>query len=228
MNDWFIMKDPVEHRRNAMIWKHQLTKEDRNQHVKRTLVRWSEMLRLPYLDPIRFLVVDPMHNLFLGIAHWIVKRLWIDNDKITKAHLELMEKRAKQIKVPADVRRIPYKIATEEGFLGYTADQWKMFIMIYVTLIMWDLLDEADQQILTHFVMACFLLTARIIEDSALDEAHSRLLTVARLVKDNYGPEMITPNFHLSLHLTECCRDYGPLYAFWCYSFERMNGVLGK
>ena len=81
------------------------------------------MLHLPYLDPIRFLVVDPMHNLFLGIAHWIVKRLWIDNDKITKAHLELMEKRAKQIKVPADVRRIPYKIATGEGFLGYTADQ---------------------------------------------------------------------------------------------------------
>src|SRR5438132_1668077 len=95
------------------------------------------MLRLPYLDPIRFLVVDPMHNLFLGIAHWIVKRLWIDNDKITKAHLELMEKRAKQIKVPADVRRIPYKIATREGFLGYTADQWKTFIMIYATPIMW-------------------------------------------------------------------------------------------
>ena len=109
-----------------------------------------------------------------------------------------MEKREKQIKVPVDVRRIPYKIATGEGFLGYTADQWKTFIMIYVTPIMWDLLDEADQQILTHFVMACFLLTDRIIEDSALDEAHSRLLTVAHLVEDNYGPEMITPNFHLS------------------------------
>src|SRR5436190_978073 len=103
INDSFIMKDPVEHRRNAMIWKHQLTKEDRNQHVK----------------------------------------------------------------------RIPYKIATGERFLGYTADQWKTFIMIYAIPIMWDLLDEADQQILTHFVMACFLLTARIIEDSALDEAHS-------------------------------------------------------
>ena len=62
--------------------------------------------------------------------------------------------------------------------------------------------------------MAYFLLTARIIEDSALDEAHSQLLTVARLVEDNYGPEMITPNFHLSLYLTECCRDYGPMNAF--------------
>jgi len=186
------------------------------------------MLRLPYLDPIRFLVVDPMHNLFLGIAHWIVKRLWIDNDKITKVHLELMEKRAKQIKVPADVGRIPYKIATGEGFSGYTADQWKTFIMVYATPIMWDLLEEDNQQILTHFVKACVLLTTRIIDDSVLDEAHSRLLTVARLVEDNYGPEMITPNIHLSLHLTECCRDYGPMYAFWCYSFERMNGVLGK
>src|SRR2546423_7602851 len=106
-----------------MICKHQLTKEDRNQYVKRILVQWSEMLRLPYLDPIRFLVVDLMHNLFLGIAHWIVKRLWIDNDKITKAHLELIEKRAKQIKVPADVGRIPYKIAIGEEFSDYTADQ---------------------------------------------------------------------------------------------------------
>ena len=46
---------------------------------------------------------------------------------------------------------------------------------------MWDLLEEADQQILTHFVMACFLLTARIIEDSVLDETHSQLLMVVHL-----------------------------------------------
>ena len=85
--------------------------------------------------------------------------------------------------------------------MDYTADQWKMFIMIYATPIMWNLLDEADQQNLTHFVMVCFLLTARIIEDSALDEAHSRLLTVACLVEDNYGSEMITPNIHLSYYV---------------------------
>ena len=43
--------------------------------------------------------------------------------KITKSHLELMEKRAKNIKVPADLSRIPYKIATGEEFSGYIADQ---------------------------------------------------------------------------------------------------------
>ena len=186
------------------------------------------MLRLPYFDPIRFLVVNPMHNLFLGIAHWIVKRLWIDSVKITKSHLELMEKRAKNIKVPVDLGRIPYKIATGEGFSEYTANQWKSFIMIYATPIMWDLLDEADQQILANFIKACYLLTTRIINNNALDEAHFRLLMVTRLVEKHYGSEFITPNIHLSLHLAECYRDYGPIYSFWCYPFERMNGILGK
>lgn len=33
----------------------------------KTGMRWSELLRLPYYDPTRFLVVDPMHTLFLGL-----------------------------------------------------------------------------------------------------------------------------------------------------------------
>jgi hypothetical protein len=186
------------------------------------------MLRLPYFNPIRFLVVDPMHNLFLGIAHWIVKRLWIDSGKITKSHLELMERRAKNIKVPSDLGRIPYKISTGEGFSGFTADQWKSFIMIYATPLMWDLLDASDRAILANFVRVCYLLVSRIIDENRLSEAHSRLLKVALLIEDNYGPEMVTPNIHLSLHISECCRDYGPVYSFWCYAFERMNGILGK
>ena len=28
--------------------------------------KWSELLRLPYFDPIRMVVIDPMHNILLG------------------------------------------------------------------------------------------------------------------------------------------------------------------
>src|SRR5436853_4509878 len=70
------------------------------------------MLRLPYFNPIRHLIVNPMHCLFLGIAKWIVKKLWIDSGKFSKSDLKLMENRAKQIKLPADMGRIPYKIST--------------------------------------------------------------------------------------------------------------------
>ena len=132
------------------------------------------------------------------------------------------------INLPTDLSQIPNKILTGEGFSDFTADQWKTFILVYATSLLWDLLDLPDREILVNFVRACLLLVCRIIDNSILTEAHARLLQVARLVEENYGPEFITPNIHLSLHITECCRDYGPLYSFWCYSFERMNGVLGK
>src|SRR6266542_2333397 len=73
MADWFIARDVEEHKCNAEIWKEQNTEEDRKRHVSKTHVRWSDMLRLPYHDLIRHLVVDPMHNLFLGIAQRIIK-----------------------------------------------------------------------------------------------------------------------------------------------------------
>jgi len=37
--------------------------------VDQTGVRWSQLLRLPYFDPSRFVIVDAMHNLFLGLIH---------------------------------------------------------------------------------------------------------------------------------------------------------------
>ena len=94
--------------------------------------------------------------------------------------------------------------------------------------LMWNILVNFDRKILSNFVRACFLLTSCIIDDNALNEAYSWLLKVALLIEENYGSEFIIPNIHLSLHITDCCYDYGPLHSFWCYSFERMNGVLGK
>ncbi|GBC20131.2 hypothetical protein GLOIN_2v415082 [Rhizophagus irregularis DAOM 181602=DAOM 197198] len=137
-----------------------------------------------------------------------------------------MEKRAEAIKLPADMGRIPNKISTGEGFFGFTADQWKTFILVYSTPIMWDLLSVNDREILGNFVRACSLLVCRIINTNKINEAHNRLLKIGQLIEEHYGENLITPNIHLSLHIAECCRDYGPIYSFWCYSFEQMNGIL--
>ena len=42
-----------------------------------------------------------------------------------------------------------------------------------------------------------------------------------------YGKKCVTPNMHLHCHLKECVTDCGPVHAFWCFSFERFNGILG-
>jgi len=139
-----------------------------------------------------------------------------------------MQEWANKLKLPSDISRIPNKIATREGFSGFTADQWKTFILIYATTITWDLLKEEDRKILSYFVRACNILVCRIISKSTLNEVHEYLLSMVKLIENNYGPKKISPNLHLCLHICECALDYGPLYSFWCYSFEWMNGLLGN
>ena len=42
-----------------------------------------------------------------------------------------------------------------------------------------------------------------------------------------YGKSKCNINLHLHTHLKSCILDFGPVYSFWLFSFERMNGILG-
>jgi hypothetical protein len=228
MDEWFVSRNSNQHRENALGWRRCNSDAARKRFVKDTGVRWSEFLRLPYFDPIQFLIVDPMHCLFLGIAKWIVKRIWVDEGVLTPDDLKKIQRKMNQFQVPADLSRIPRKIDCGEGFSNFTADQWRTFFTIYATVSLWEYLPEIDRKILTHFVRICSVLVNRIIELDSLQEAHKRLIKIVKLIEETYGRDKITPNLHLSLHLRKCSYDFGPLYSFWCFSFERMNGILGN
>jgi hypothetical protein len=43
-----------------------------------------------------------------------------------------------------------------------------------------------------------------------------------------YGVSSITPNMHMHCHLSQCVLDYGPVYTFWVFNFERYNGHIGN
>jgi hypothetical protein len=82
-----------------------------------------------------------MHCLFLGIAKWIVKRIWIDQGKLTTSVLNEVQRKMNQFSIPADIGRIPGKIYCGEGFSNFTANQWKIFFTIYATVSLWDHLE---------------------------------------------------------------------------------------
>ncbi|PKK44758.1 hypothetical protein RhiirC2_804033 [Rhizophagus irregularis] len=44
------------------------------------------------------------------------------------------------------------------------------------------------------------------------------------LIENTYGPEFITNNIHLALHIPDYCRDYSPIYSYWLFPFERYIG----
>jgi hypothetical protein len=160
-DEWFVERDVDTIRKNANEWKKCTTEESRKAHVSQFHVRWSEIYRLHYFNPVRFCVVDPMHCLFLGVAKWIVTKLWIGEGILNQENLKAMQKRADAIKITSDLGRRPVRIATGDGFSNFTADMWRTFIMIFAIPITWDFLGEIDKRILAYFVRACKILMSR-------------------------------------------------------------------
>lgn len=66
----------VEHRKHAEAWRDAGSEEEREVIFQAHGIRWSELLRLPYWDPVHFTVVDSMHNLYLGIIKTHFRDVW--------------------------------------------------------------------------------------------------------------------------------------------------------
>lgn len=58
----------AEHRAAGERYANLTTNAARDDFVKQNAVRWTEFARLPYFDLVRCVVIDPMHNLLLGMT----------------------------------------------------------------------------------------------------------------------------------------------------------------
>ena len=65
----FRRRTSEEHRRLGDDYRQLSTPTARKNFVKEHATRYSELSRLPYFDMVEQIVIDPMHNLFLGLPH---------------------------------------------------------------------------------------------------------------------------------------------------------------
>lgn len=186
--------------------------------------RYSVLLKLPYFDPIRMTITDPMHNLYLGTAKRILKKVWIEQNLISTKQFEVIQARVDSVRVPGKLGRIPSKIAS--SFSGFTADQFKNWTNIYSLFALRDILSTEDFECWRHFVLASRLLNQMQLSQSDVQLADALLLQFCKRVERMYGGAIITPNMHMHCHLKECILDYGTIYGFWLFSFERYNGIF--
>ena len=186
--------------------------------------RYSVLFELPYYDAIRFTVIDPMHNLFLGIAKHLIT-IWKDNGILTNIHFQNIQQKIEIMNVPLDVGRIPYRI--ESGMASLTADQWKTWTCLYSLYVLHDVLPKEHLNCWWLFVQACILIFQPVLTHKAIDKADEFFMEFCQVVENLYGTQSCTINLHLHCHLAKCLHDYGPVHSTWCFSFERYNGILG-
>ena len=214
----------IEHRVNAERHRACNTQAARKEIEREHGVRYSALLKLPYFDAVRMCVVDPMHNLLLGTAKHVTE-IWKSRSIISSSQFDVIQEKVNSMVTPTDIGRLPFKISS--GFSGFTADQWKNWVIFYSLIALKDILPWQHYNCWHLFVKVCFILCRRSVSKVQLQEADNLIVDFWTLYKQLYGSEACTINIHLHGHLTSCIRDFGPVYAFWCFAYERMNGVLG-
>ena len=185
------------------------TKTARNHKERELGCRYSCLLQLPYFDPVRMLIIDPMHNLYLGTTKYIFN-LWIERNIITSESVDIINKRIISLVVPPEVQfgRLPACLNHPSSL---TAEQWMLWVNYYSLYCLYDLIATTHFECWRHFVLASRLLCGRKLSNDEIKLADALLMQFCRKFETLYGNEAVRPNIHLHAHLADCVRDYGPM-----------------
>ena len=157
-----------EHKHLALSTRFNITKSARDAAESASVCRYSVILELPYFDAPRMLVVDPMHNLFLGTAKHFFKSVLMQRKILSESQLHILQQRVDSITAPPDIGRIPGKICS--GFASFTADQWKNWVVYYT---LHDMLNDDVFECWRHFVQACRVILAKHITVEKVQVMHT-------------------------------------------------------
>ncbi len=102
------------------------------QITKVSVQKAESVFDMPYL---KFTVVDPMHNLYLGTGKHVFK-VWIEMGILTSSGLSEIESRLKCF------RRLPSNISS--CYNGFTANQWcSLYIPIYSAVVLKGIVPDS-------------------------------------------------------------------------------------
>ncbi|KAG2059487.1 hypothetical protein BDR06DRAFT_967985 [Suillus hirtellus] len=127
--------------------------------VKKHATRYAQLSHLPYFNLVEQIVIDPMHNLYLGLVKTHFCNIWVQG-KILRANHELNVFHDMLADVRLDLTcscgKLPMDIGMPSGG-SLTADQWLLLTTVYGPIIipqLWSscLLTDMDNEILRQCV----------------------------------------------------------------------------
>ena len=118
------------------------------------------------------------------------------------------------------------KIASK--FSGFTAEQWKSWVLYFSLPVLKPLLPAVHYDCWHKFVRACYIFCRRNISEVQVNIGDMTIMNFCECFLSVYGKSLLTPNIHLHGHLASFIKDFGPVYSFWLFPYERLNDILGS
>ncbi len=150
-----------------------------------------------------------------------------------KETLAEVRKDLERIQLPSWVPRAPaHPGETKWGKL--TADQWRSLCTIYlpVTLTrLWgDKLHETREyrmlQNFLHLVTSVKIASMRKTSSDHASDYEFHIQKYLETLLELYPGADVTPYQHMSLHLGDQLRRFGPTHSWRCFAFERFNHIF--
>ena len=188
--------------------------------------RYTHLLELPYYDSVKHHVIDPMHCLFLGVAKHMWKLWAVRMELFSAKDLAIINERLEMMSKATESMWLPKNIGSNWG--AWTAHEWKGWTLTYSMYCLKGVLDDKYLKVWQTFVLACSNLIRPYLAKHEVDLGNLLLIKFATQVEEIHGKSCVTPNMHLMIHIKGCILDYGSVYAFWLFAFERFNFNLGN
>ena len=128
--------------------------------------------------------------------------------------------------MPYDIGRLPSSLAEKLESSSLTADQWKNFALIYAKPCLWDLLPPESYESICLLGEIVKIAVQPALTNSDISRLDYLLKSHYWHFERIYGKFEVSVNYHMALQFPDIIKDFGPPHSFWCFSFERMNGVL--
>ena len=118
--------------------------------------------------------------------------------------------------------------SNEEIGAGFTAAQFKNWVTLYSIPALYGLVEKDHLECWRHFILACRILCKNSLNLTDIKLFDTLLMLFCCKIECPFGSQAITPNMHMHGHLSDVIEDFGPLHAFWLFSYVRFNGILGN
>ncbi|KAG2066534.1 hypothetical protein BDR04DRAFT_1121077 [Suillus decipiens] len=171
LEGWHRILTHIFHLNHEQTWSNET-----QAFVKEHATQYTQLSRLPYFDLVEQIVVDPMHNLFLGLVKTHFYNIWVQS-KILRANHELdtFHDMLADFIVPGSSGKLPTDIGMPSGG-SLTADQWILLATVYDPIVipqLWSacLPTDADNDILCQQIQKETAANHKAQQKKALEEA---------------------------------------------------------
>lgn len=115
-----------------------------------------------------------------------------------------------------------------KDFSHWKASEFRSFLFFYGIPCLWNILPDEYFQHFILLVEAIWLLDQISVSPECLQKAHNLLQHFCLRIEALYGSRYEMFNVHCLLHLHDCVKNIGPLWACSCFWYEDYNGDLRR